>query len=186
MKTTERIAIYAALLVSIVMWHRSCSSNRPIKTKTITIDIPKQLGNFKQSKPVHVNVDSIAQLVRDTIPERVRIIKEAEKSNDSLLNAYRELETEFDRFKLFQRFVSTKEFNQDFEDDFLKLKISGIARGKVESIGIDYYEIKERQKQAEYTIPRQKRWAIGIYFGYDVIELQPSIGISLTYGIIML
>lgn len=187
MKTTERIIIYAALLLSIVFWHRSCEANKPTEKKTITINIPKQVGEFKPVKPkqLPINVDSIAQLVRDTIPEKVKIIKEAAKSNDSLLQAYQDLESEFERFKLFQTFVSVKEFNQDFENDYLKLKISGLMRGEMESIGIDYFEIKEREKRLKYEIPKQKRFAIGPYFGYDVIQGNTSFGISLTYGLIM-
>lgn len=186
MKLTERIIVYAALLVLIILWHRSCESNKEAETKVEKIEIPKIIGNFDQEKPDQekIDVDSIANLVRDTISPRVKIVKKASKSNDSLLKAYKELESEFDRLKLFQSFISTKSFKKDFKNDDLKIGISGVVRGKIESIGIDYFEIKEREKEFEYEIPKPDNWHLGPYLGYDLINQKASFGVSVTYSII--
>lgn len=185
MKTTERIIIYAALLLCIVFWNRSCEKNKEPKIKTITVEVPAKTGNFKIEKPTQkpINIDSIAQLVRDTIPEKTKIIKEASKSNDSLLKAYQDLESEFERFKLFQNFASVKEFNQEFDDERLFLDVSGVVRGEIESININTYKIKESSLETKFELPKPKKWHIGPYFGFDVINQDFSFGVSVNYSL---
>jgi len=186
MKRLERLVVYASLLICIVLLHRSCEANNPTKTKTITIDIPKIIGDFKPVKPVQktINIDSILNLVKDTLTPEINIIKKAVKANDSLEKKYLALQDEFKRFKLFQEFISIRKFKHTFEDENLIANISGINRGMIESITIDHYEIKERQQGANYELPRIKRFSIGPYVGYDVFHGNYSGGVSIQYGII--
>lgn len=186
-KKNERLLLYIGLLLCVVFWHRSCQE--PKTTKTISIEIPRIDGSFQPKIPKHkpINTDSLAQVIRDTMQPNIQVIREvvevAEEKNEKLLAEYNSLKSEFERYKLFQSFIATKQFNQKFEDNYLSANITGIVRGEVESVSLDY-SIKPRTIETEIKVPRKKRFSIGPYFGYDLLQLEPSLGVSINYGII--
>lgn len=185
-KNNERLLLYVALLLCVVFWHRSCQET---KTKTINVEVPKIQGNFASQQPNHqtINIDSLRQSIKQNLhPEVIylnQITEVAELKTDSLLAEYQNLQTEYERFKLFQTFVSTKQFNQTFEDEYIITKVQGVVRGEVESLTLDY-TLKPRTITHELEVPKKKRFSVGPYVGYDLIQLQPSLGISINYGLI--
>lgn len=186
-KKNERLLLYVGLLMCVVFWHRSCQEAKT--TKTIKVNLPQIDGSFSAQKPIHsrVNIDSLAKVIRDTIHPEVfyltEIMELADLKTDSLLEEYQNLESEYKRYKLFQEFVSTKTFKQKYEDQYLTATINGLVRGEVESMQLDY-TLKPRTIETEIEVRRKKRFSIGPYFGYDLLQLEPSLGVSINYGII--
>jgi len=160
--------------------------SKPLEVRTIEVEIPAIVGDFEYAKPVQreINVDSILSLVKDTLTVEFKVIERAVKANDSLEKKYLALEDEFERFKLFQEFISVRKFEHTFEDDNLIANISGINRGMIEAITIDYYEIKKRKQNVKIQTARKKRFGIGPGIGYDFLTGNVAVGAYLTYGII--
>lgn len=188
-KDNERVLLYISLFLCVIFWHRSCTE--PVKTKTITVEVPAKNGSLQsKTQPKHkpIDIDRLAQSIKDTMSPRIKIIREtvpvAQKKNDSLLNAYNSLKSEFERYKLFQNFISTKSFNQKFQDKYLSASVSGVVRGEVESINLDY-TIKPRQIKTDIEV-KNYRWVIGPQVGVSYINqnLSPYIGLGLSYRVI--
>ena len=189
LKDNEKLLLYILLLLCVVFWNRSCTNQ--VKTKTITVEVPAKNGSLQSKiQPKHkpIDIDRLAQFIKDTMPSRIKIIREtvpvAQKKNDSLLKAYNSLKSEFERYKLFQNFISTKSFNQKFQDKYLSASVTGVVRGEVESINLDY-TIKPRQIKTDIEV-KNYRWVIGPQVGVSYINqnITPYIGVGLTYRVI--
>lgn len=156
--------IIILVLLAIIFLMRQCDDDS--EAKTFKVVVPEVKGSFKDDvKPEQtpINIDSIAQLIKDTLSPKIKIIKQASEKNDSLLNAYLDLKDKYDRYEMFEDFIQVKEFSKTFEDEYLKAEITGINRGDIESMFLDY-TIKERQMEVQNkeTILRA---LIGLEFG---------------------
>ena len=186
-KENERLILYVSLLLCIVFLHRSCTSEPNVITKTVST--PYIHGAFKLPiQPRHevLDIDSLIQSIKDTLrPDvvvREKVIRIASEENKKILEEYQALKDEYERYKLFQSFVSVKEFTQTFEDERLQVNIQGLVRGEVSSLTIPSYTIKPID--VEIKKPRKKRFALGPYVGYDLIQQEPSLGISIQYSLL--
>ena len=188
-KENENLLLYMALILVVVFWNRSCTSEPKAITKTVST--PYIHGMFQpQTKIEHkqIDLDSLTKLVRDTMKTEIVIQKElvnyASQENKLLLKQYEALQDEFERYKLFHEFIKPKQFQHTFEDERLLVNVQGLVRGEVSSLTIPSYTIKPIDVEVEIKKPRKKRFGIGPYFGYDLIQQESSLGISIQYSLL--
>ena len=174
------ISFLFGVVVSLIFL-KSCKETKVVEKE---IEVPAVSGSFISQQPIQhksINIDSLALLVRDTMKPKIKVIKEvvevASKKNDTLLQAYEELEDELKRKELFASFIQPRSFLQKFEDEYLSAEISGISRGKVESLNLDY-TIKKRTITKPIEIPKPKKWHIGPYVGFDAYSQDFGIGVG--------
>lgn len=186
MKKETLISFLLGVVVAL-FFLRNCKQTEIIEKE---IEVPAVSGSFETYKPIQnqpINIDSLALLVRDTMKPRIKVIKEvvevASKKNDTLLQAYEELESEVKRKELFATFIQPRSFLQKFEDEYLSAEISGISRGKVENINLDY-NIKQRTITKPIEMPKPKKWHIGPYVGFDAYSQDFGVGVGVMYSIL--
>lgn len=148
MKKAIPYILIAALLFILFLQNCEGGKNKINEPQTIEVDIPEVSGDFEPQEPVHIVPDT----VYITKWKEVKI-KTPNPVNDSLVIAYQKLsdsltaaQAELERFKMYLDAVQIRDFESHFEDDFLKLTISGKVQGKVNSLKTDY-TIKSRSAQ---------------------------------------
>lgn len=185
MRNSTIISFLVGVVVCFLIL-KSCEKKDFVPLK---ISTPEISGSFQSQIPTHkpINTDSLAQVIRDTMRADIKIVREvvevASKKNDTLLQAYEELESELKRKELFASFIQPRSFLQKFEDEYLSAEISGISRGKVESLNLDY-TIKQRTITKPIELPKQKKWHIGPYVGFDAYSQDFGIGVGVMYSIL--
>lgn len=125
----NRILIFSVCLFAVLfLMFRSCE-DVPIIAKTKEIK-----GTFKASKPNNVNITT--KYIKEK-GETVTLIDTLLIQNDSLINKFK---SENDSLKLviLEQAIQLHEFTKTWEDSTLKATVSGISRGTVESIMLDY------------------------------------------------
>ena len=131
------IAFSAILLV--ILFFKGCSGDT--ETKPATIKIPAISGKFESVKPTH-------EVIRDTIligqklskpndEYLQRQINELILENKALQQFYNEASDSL-KTTLFNKAIELKSFSHTFDNDTLKATASGIVRGEVQSIKLDY------------------------------------------------
>lgn len=154
--------------------------NRP--KEIVTVRIPAVTNELKSQPPVYLQPELKVTTVRW---EAHNIEVKAEgRTNTLLLEKYKDsLTTLKERFEMYVDAVTIREFSNTFEDEYLKLTISGEVQGKLNYLKPDY-TIKERE--VEVAVP-EKRFGIGIYGGYGIsngLLLTPQVGIGVSYDLI--
>lgn len=119
---------------------------------------------------------------------RDRVIERKNPVNDSLLNAYKDLENkyqdkelELERAQMYIDAITIREFENIYEDEHLKLTLSGEVQGRLKWIK-PTYEIKER----EIEVKKRLGIDISIYAGYGLgnFGLSPQVGIGVSKPIL--
>lgn len=165
-KLIQPIAI-AALLIFI--FFKSCG-NENLEPKIIEVKVPAQAGEFEPQQPIHSDG-------KDTIIRWKEIeIRVPNPVNDSLAIAYQKLsdslnaaQAEIERYKMYLDAIQIRDFESYFEDEYLKLTISGQVQGKIKSIKPEY-TIKPRT--ATTSIDPEKsvfRLLGGVEFGNNTL-----------------
>ena len=121
--------------------------------------IKEQKGSFKANKPANVPITTNVEVAttkktrgigsfskNDNVQyneQNYSLINELLKENEQLSKDYY-LQNDSIRKGMYQKAIQLNAFNKTFDDPKVKINISGIARGTVESIKADYI-IKEQQ-----------------------------------------
>lgn len=128
-----------------------------------TTKIKEQKGKFESVKPLNVPINSISLGVatnkktrgangvvgkeqnfsKKDNSENEDYISELEKENEYLSRAYY-LASDSVKKLMFEKANQLNRFTQTFDDEKVKIDVSGVSRGTVESIKADY-TIKEKQ-----------------------------------------
>lgn len=159
------------------------------KPQTVKVKVPAIVGSISPA-PISYLEPKGEPLV---IEWKHSTITSKNPVNDSLISIYRdslgqiqnELERERERFKLYLDAVTYRDFESQFEDPFLKLKVKGTVQGYLKNIEIQHYEIKER----EITKPKRLGIDISVYAGYGLgtnFQLTPQVGIGISKTILRL
>lgn len=136
-----RYWIYAFAIICFILLIRSCQGSvAPLVAKTIKTKEVK--GKFEAVKPKQEVVYKVVKgkTIYKTNPEDNFLqgqIDQLIAENKALQNYYNEASDSLQK-ALYNKAIEIKSFNQTFEDDKLKSEVSGLVRGEVQSIKLDY------------------------------------------------
>jgi|AntRauTorckE6833_2_1112554.scaffolds.fasta_scaffold26453_2 hypothetical protein len=170
------IVIVLLIILNIKQW------SDPDKIKTITIEVPEIKGSFKLNYDVLQfpikQEDSIIYKTKDSI------IYTENKFNKKLAEDYKELKSEFDRYKLFLEAITIENYSKTFEDSYLTGTVTGGVQGEVQSMAFDY-RLKARKAQTDMKV-KNYQFVIGPSVGmtYSANGFIPYLGLGITYKLI--
>lgn len=148
---------------------------------TEVIKVPAIVGSIKPAPIIHLEPtgEPLNVVWRD------KTITVKEPVNDSLFKAYKDLELKYQDKELqlqqalmFLDAITLREFESEFEDPFLKLKVKGTVQGRLKRIEIEEYEIKEQEVKA----PQPKMITFGLQagYGFTVYGETPYVGVGVN------
>jgi len=157
-------------------------SNCEDKVKPTTIYKTKEIiGKIPPAevieKPIYISnkseVNRLKKLYNFSQAEIDSLEKQNDRLNEFAMGVHDSLQNEI------KNLIALKEFNQTFEDTVVKIDVSGIVRGEVKKVKVDY-----KVKPIEFT---QKtvvfRTLIGASIGINK-ELNPKFGNSINTAVI--
>ena len=167
-KLWRTIAIVFICLTIVLLGILKCSDN-----KTTQITTKEVKGKFAPVKPVQTTITKIVNVPGKTNTSIVyKEDKQAQKQIDSLLSINEKMSNEFSTFSdslkkvAYNKAIELKDFSQKLENDTITINASGLVRGSLERLDIDYLI-----KSQKIEIPKQKevvfRLLVGGGFGLD-------------------
>ena len=150
--TSKSIPYIIIALLAAFLLFREC--NR--ETKTITVTVPAVEGEFEPQKPVYITETDTVYITRWKEHE----IFTPNPVNDSLAIAYQEAQDSLVRYKMYVDAIQIRTFENVFEDEFLKLTLTGEVQGELRYIKPEY-KIKEREIDVEVPETRFRLLAGG-------------------------
>ena len=133
---------------------------------TRVIKIPEIHNVFKPSKVIYLTDTLEVEKIKYITKWKTIEIKTQNPVNDSLASAYKKQSDSIKRFKMYLQSIEIKKFTSFFEDDFIKIDITGEVQGSVNYIQPTYL-IKERE------ITLKNTFKIGL--GASFIDNKPFI-----------
>jgi len=154
---------YLVLAICIILiWHSFKGSSAPEVAKTIQSKEVK--GKFEAVKPKQEPIVEYVKgkTIYKTNPEDKFLQGQIDAliaENKALQQYYNEASDSLKQ-ALYNKAIEIKSFNQDFEDDKLKITTSGLVRGEIQSIKSDY-----TIKPQTIELPKQKETFIRLLAG---------------------
>lgn len=151
MNYTKKDFILSAVIVvlAILLFFKDCNGNG--KTTT-TVTIPEVKGKFEAVKPEQKPVNHIVDVNKKVFGQNLskkelafwkaeaeRLFKENQEMDQAFMNANDSLQQ-----LLYKNAITIKAFNHTFDNDTLSATVTGLVRGEVQKIKLDY-TIKERK-----------------------------------------
>jgi len=163
--------IVIAFLV-FVLFFKGCGEQE----KT-TITTPEIVGDFEEQEPIYIKgKDSIItkwKTLTDTIE-----VETKNPANDSLDLAYKSAKDNSERYRLFRSATQIKTFKNTFEDEYLKLSLTGGVQGNLLGITPNY-TIKPREIEVEGVSLRfLVGGGIGNNLGFNDFTYRVNLGIQ--------
>lgn len=133
------------------------------KGETVVVETKEVKGKFEAVKPINnpiLNTPKSGELENPNTSNNSSSSTSAKNAQvqkliDSLRNRNIQLEIAFAKSKnkdsLYLKAIELNSFSQTFEDEFLKTDVSGISRGTVESLKLDY-TIKSRKETVKVPV----------------------------------
>jgi hypothetical protein len=87
--------------------------------------------------------------------------------NESLVKEFENL-SEIEKAEKFKNAIQLRYFSHDFENDTIKVELSGLARGTVESLNIDKWNFKAHKATVKVNIPKQKETFLKMNAGANI------------------
>jgi hypothetical protein len=170
MKTTNILDVGKGLAIGLIiaiifLWLRGCQSETPAVAKTIQTKEVK--GKFEAVKPKQENV--VKYVKGKTIYKTNTEDKFLQGQIDALIAENKALQQYYNeasdslKIALYNKAIEIKSFNQDFEDDKLKITTSGLVRGEVQLIKLDY-----TIKPQTIELPKQKETFLRLLAGGNI------------------
>lgn len=160
MKTWFKLAPYIIIaILAIILFFKGCGSKDP---ETIKVKVPEVTGEFEKQEPDYEPVPEIPYVIQ----WKERTIEIPNPVNDSLVKIYQQAMAENDSLKqmlLYLDAIQLRNFSNDFEDEYLKLTVSGQVQGKLKYIKPEY-TIKERTVEVDDP-ETSLRFLAGFEFG---------------------
>lgn len=164
--------IVIAFLVFVFFFDR-CGNQEGTTVKTPEIE-----GNFEEQEPIYIpTIDTVYvdrwETVTDTIEIEVK-----NKVNDSLALAYKSAKDSLERYKLFRNAIQIRTFKNTFEDEYLKLSLTGRVQGHLLGITPNY-TIKPREIEVEGVSLRfLVGGGIGNNLGFNDFTYRVNLGVQ--------
>jgi hypothetical protein len=146
------------ILFFVLLWFRGCSDD-PCNTGTKSVVIPEVKGKFETKKPINLPISKVRDSRKVSTKQSNEkyhtsskidssYIFELQQENELLSRAYYFANDSVKKL-MFEKANQLNSFSQTFDDQNVKIDVSGISRGTVESLSANY-TIKEREvKQKE-------------------------------------
>lgn len=134
--------VIGLLIAMLFLWLKGCSGNEPAVAKTIQTKEVK--GKFEAVKPKqepiqnHI-VEGNKKVVKENSNDEFlqSQINQLIAENKALQDFYNQASDSLQK-ALYDKAIEIKAFNQTFEDDKLKATSSGLVRGEIQSLKLDY------------------------------------------------
>ncbi|HET8885874.1 MAG TPA: hypothetical protein VFM70_05920 [Salinimicrobium sp.] len=139
LKKTWTYIVIAILL--LILFFKGCDSEP--KKKTIEVKVPEITAELPEQKPEHKNAKDPVE-----VKWKEKVIEVPNPVNEELAIAYQKAKDSLERYKMYLDAIQMREFISEYEDDNLKLTLTGMVQGEVQSIK-PTYTIKERTATAE-------------------------------------
>ena len=160
MKLNASLIIIIAILLGLLIFRD--------KEKEI-ITIPAKTGSFEPQEPIYITrTDTVFKTKWRTATDTIEIVTE-NPVNDSLALAYQKAQDSLERFKLYLDAIQIRQFENTFENSYLKLTIKGEVQGKLNYIR-PQWELKPR----EIEVPKKRLINLGIQAGYGLTIHGPT------------
>lgn len=166
------------VLLFIVLWFRGCESQEPqfaqIKIKEITKTLPAD--TIIKHQVVKVPNKTNAKLSKDILQMYDRL-EAYQEEIDNMQSEYKYSDS-VQKAKLYALATELKKFDSEFEDDKIKLLISGyVSGGEVKEI-TPTYTIKEQK--IDLLLPKRKISVLtGVFLANDIQLQKPLFGAEL-------
>jgi hypothetical protein len=194
MNYTKKDFILSAVIVvlAILLFFKDCNGNG--KTTT-TVTIPEVKGKFEavkpEQKPVNHIVDVNKKVFGQNLSKKVlafwkaeaeRLFKENQEMDQAFMNANDSLQQ-----LLYKNAITIKAFNHTFDNDTLSATVTGLVRGEVQKIKLDY-TIKERKievKQKEVVFRMLAGVEVGNTKQFNDFAVKANVGFQNKKGSIL-
>lgn len=188
-KKNQNIILFFCAIIAVLMllfWFKGCNLN----TKTIPVTIPEVKGTFKAVKPIHDTlfltkfVKSKPLTSNDEFLQKEvdRLLKEYNSLNESFANANDSLQK-----IIYSQAIKPKSFTQTFNNDTIKATVSGIVKGEVDRLKLDYI-IKERKIDIKVPYTRFRLLGgieTGMIKSFDKFNVKANLGFQNAKGNIL-
>lgn len=140
-----KILPYAIIAILVfVLFFKGCGK----ETETITVKVPEVSGDFEEQGPEYIIKRDTIYVTKWKTKTKTVEIETPNPVNDSLAIAYQNIKDSLGRYKLYLDAIQIKTFENTFEDEYLKLSLTGRVQGDL--LGITpKYTIKEREIETE-------------------------------------
>lgn len=164
--TANFIRSFGWVLLFIFIWFRGCSDDCGKTTTNVKVKVPEITGKFEPAKPDHTPV-----VGGESAGEKLSKFDKSKNSKSNATNNYEgsidndslisELLIENEQLSrkyyfasdslkklMFEKSNQLNRFSKTFDDENVKIDVSGISRGTVESLTANY-RIKEKELKTE-------------------------------------
>ena len=178
-----------AILIGILL--RKCKEEPSVTTQKVTTKEVK--GSFKPAEPKNTAVDNRFTDIGKTINDKFlqEQIDKLLTENQKLIELFSEKSTS-EKDSLYKEAIKLNEFSQTFDDDKVKIDVSGIAQGKVKTIKADYFikpqkiDVEVKQKQRIFALKLGGEYGNSLELNKGVfkgnIEFENKKGNSFSYS----
>ena len=186
------IVIGFAILIGILL--RKCKVEPSVTTQKVTTKEVK--GSFKPTEPKNTviennyYVDGKKQLSSNDKFYQEQIDKLLAE-NQKLIELFSE-KPDAEKDSVYKEAIKLNEFSQTFDDDKVKIDVSGIAQGKVKTIKADYFikpqkiDVEVKQKQRIFALKLGGEYGNSLELNKGVfkgnIEFENKKGNSFSYS----
>ena len=144
----NRLGWVLAVVFGVALLFKTCGKS----TETVDVNVPEQSGEFDEQEPIYITKRDTVYITKWRTKTDTIEIETQNPVNDSLAKAYADLQGEFDasfrRYEMYLDAIQIRNFENTFEDEYLKIVMSGRVQGDL--LGIKpKYTIKERTVQTE-------------------------------------
>lgn len=162
----SRLIPYAVIgILILLLWFKSCTGST-VK-ENLTVEVPEVKGKFEPQKPNHEIIDidhKKNNLIKANSPQLENpLIKVLANENSELLKQFSITKDSLTKLKLYNDAIKIQNFSSDFEDENIKLNISGIVRGEVQAVTPKYV-----MKSKTIEVPKQKEVVFRLLGGVEI------------------
>jgi hypothetical protein len=155
MKTFYKILPWVLLIIVCFLFWKSCQNDEG-RNNVIDVIIPEQKGSFDGVKPEQTivitqptsvlndhNTEALSGASKQSY-EKDLLIDKLLRQNDSLSKLYAK-KTDSAKTAAFNDAIAIREYKNSFEDSLVKIDLSGLVRGEIQSMEMPKYIIKEQK-----------------------------------------
>ena len=178
-----------SILIGILL--QKCKSEPSVTTQKVTTKEIK--GGYKYVEPKNTAVEKRFTDIGKTINDKF-LQEQIDKllvENQKLVELFSE-KSEAEKDSLYKEAIKLNEFSKTFDDENVKIDVSGIAQGKVKTIKTDYFikpqkiDVEVKQKQRIFALKLGAEYGNSIELNKGVfkgnIEFENKKGNSFSYS----
>jgi len=161
-----KVLAVGLLIAILFLWLKGCSANQPSVAKTIQTKEVK--GKFEAVKPIQEPIIITIPGTNEIVYKESGNEKLLQSQIDQLISENKALQEFYNQASdslqkaLYNKAIEVKSFNQTFEDDKLKATSSGLVRGEIQSLKLDY-----TIKPQTIETPAQKEVVFRLLGGFE-------------------